>query len=127
MAFFNTSSRYLFSLGRERIIPSAFGKTHPKHHSPYVANLFTAFFTLCVFAAFEYHNHSTLASLTQLGTWPSLLGVFGLLLIMTGCVLGVTKYFLVNLKPKERSGWSWPLRVIVYPLTALLAASSHRC
>jgi amino acid transporter len=116
MAFFNTSSRYLFSLGRERIIPSAFGKTHPKHHSPYVANLFTAFFTLCVFAAFEYHNHSTLASLTQLGTWPSLLGVFGLLLIMTGCVLGVTKYFLVNLKPGERGGWSWPLRVIVCPL-----------
>src|SRR5262249_56868691 len=37
MAFFNTSCRYFYSMGRERIIPATFGKTHPAHRSPYMA------------------------------------------------------------------------------------------
>ena len=40
-AFFNTATRYWFSMGRERILPSALGKTHPSHRSPYIAALFT--------------------------------------------------------------------------------------
>jgi amino acid transporter len=116
MAFFATSSRYLFSMGRERLIPSVFGKTHPKHHSPYIANIFTATFVYLVFFGFLYHDSSTLASLTQLGTWPPLLGVFGLLLIMALCSLGTIKYFIVDLKGDERGGPTWPLRTIVAPI-----------
>ncbi len=37
LAFFNTATRYLFSMGREGILPRQLGRTHPKHHSPYVA------------------------------------------------------------------------------------------
>ncbi len=37
LAFFNTASRYLFALGRERLLPSALGRTHGKHKTPHVA------------------------------------------------------------------------------------------
>ena len=34
MAFHNTTARYMYSLGRERMLPAALGRTHPKYHSP---------------------------------------------------------------------------------------------
>ena len=33
MAFHNTAARYLYSLGRERVLPAALGRTHPVHRS----------------------------------------------------------------------------------------------
>lgn len=38
MAFHNTAARYLYSLGREGILPAAVGKTHPVYKAPYVAS-----------------------------------------------------------------------------------------
>ena len=38
MAFHNTAARYLYSLGREGILPKAVGKTHPVYKAPYVAS-----------------------------------------------------------------------------------------
>ena len=39
MAFYNTSARYLFSLSREKVLPKALGRVHPKTHSPYIASV----------------------------------------------------------------------------------------
>ncbi len=38
MAFHNTASRYMYSLGREGVLPSLFGKTHELHLSPHIAS-----------------------------------------------------------------------------------------
>ena len=38
LAFYNTSSRYFFSMGREGILPRGLGKVHPTHRSPYIAS-----------------------------------------------------------------------------------------
>ena len=38
MAFHNAASRYMYSLGREGILPGVLGKTHKKHGSPYIAS-----------------------------------------------------------------------------------------
>lgn len=38
MAFHNTTARYLYSLGRERVLPSALGRTHTVHRSPHIAS-----------------------------------------------------------------------------------------
>src|SRR5690242_8646077 len=38
MAFHNTTARYLYSLGRERVLPPALGRTHPRHRSPHIAS-----------------------------------------------------------------------------------------
>jgi len=37
MAIGNQASRVLFAMGRAEILPAALAKTHPKHHTPYVA------------------------------------------------------------------------------------------
>lgn len=33
----NVATRYLYSLGKDKVFPSFLGKAHPKHHSPYAA------------------------------------------------------------------------------------------
>lgn len=38
MAFHNTASRYIYSLGREGVLPAHFGKTHEVHYSPHIAS-----------------------------------------------------------------------------------------
>ncbi len=43
LAFWNTTNRYLFSMGREGILPRILGRTHSTHKSPFVA-------TICTFA-----------------------------------------------------------------------------
>ena len=38
MAFHNTTARYLYSLGREGLLPRALGRTHPRWKSPHIAS-----------------------------------------------------------------------------------------
>jgi amino acid transporter len=38
MAFHNTTARYMYSLGREGVLPKQLGRTHPKHRSPHIAS-----------------------------------------------------------------------------------------
>jgi amino acid transporter len=38
MAFHNTCARYLYSLGREGVLPAPLGRTHPTFKSPHVAS-----------------------------------------------------------------------------------------
>src|SRR6202042_2341450 len=39
MAFHNTTARYMYSLGREGLLPKPLGRTHPKFKSPYIASV----------------------------------------------------------------------------------------
>src|SRR5260370_37394148 len=39
MAFHNTACRYFYSLGRERVLPAALGRTHPHWKSPHIASI----------------------------------------------------------------------------------------
>jgi amino acid transporter len=38
LALHNAATRYLFALGRARLLPSVLGRTHPRHGSPHVAS-----------------------------------------------------------------------------------------
>jgi len=54
MAFHNTTARYLYSLGRERVLPSALGRTHPKHRSPYIASVVQSIVALIIVLLFVW-------------------------------------------------------------------------
>ena len=82
LAFWNTSNRYLFSMGRESILPRVFGRTHSKHKSPFVATVFVALFCIVftlLFAtglvgggqreALGIGVSNPLVALLQIGTW----------------------------------------------------------
>ena len=55
MAFHNTTARYMYSLGREGLLPKPLGRTHPKFKSPYIASVVqtvVAAFIIILFAVF---------------------------------------------------------------------------
>jgi amino acid transporter len=102
-AFFNTANRYWFSMGREKILPSALGKTHPTHRSPYVAALFTTTIVAGWSLGFYLYDSTTLGALLKLGTYGPVLFVFGILGVQALCSFGVIWYFAT----KARDGWHW--------------------
>ncbi len=72
LALHNAGNRYLFTLGRERVLPAGLGAVHPRHGSPYRASLVQSAITVTVGAVFAiagldpYLNLAT--SMLGLGT-----------------------------------------------------------
>jgi amino acid transporter len=117
LAFWNTSNRYLFSMGRERILPRILGRTHATHKSPFVATLVVLAFGLigtALFAggalggaqrsALKIDTSSPLVSLLQIGTWMPFQGNLLLFPIMALCDIAILVYFL---KAANRDGFNW--------------------
>jgi amino acid transporter len=48
ISFHNGMVRYLYSMGRESVLPTWFGKTHARWHSPYTASLVQSIFSIVV-------------------------------------------------------------------------------
>jgi amino acid transporter len=117
LAFWNTSNRYLFSMGREGILPRAFGRTHSSHKSPFVATVFTFCFVVVftlLFAvgimggaqrsALKVGVSDPIVALSQVGTWWPFQGNLLLFSIMSLCSIAIVVYFL---RPENRDGFHW--------------------
>jgi amino acid transporter len=116
MAFFNTSARYLYALGRERVLPASLAKTHPTHHSPHVAATAVAVFVGLYCLGFVLDDSSTEAALLKLGTYSPLLGVLGILFVQGVCSVAVVRYFLTE----ARDGFHvW--KTLIAPILGTLA------
>jgi amino acid transporter len=96
LAFYNTASRYFFSMGREGLLPRALGKVHPSHRSPYLASMLVTVLMVLYAGAFTLSDTSTLAALLKLGTWSPLLGVLGILAIQALVSFAIIRYFLTT-------------------------------
>lgn len=111
IAFHNASSRYTFNLGRDRLIPRVFGRTHPKTHAPHIASF--AISAICVVAI---GLAAMLGSdpFLGLGLWTYATGVQGLVFAQAAAAVAVVMYFA-----KDRQGHSvW--RVVVAPVIGAL-------
>src|SRR6202046_2393434 len=111
LAFFNTSSRYVFALGRERILPRALGRTHRTHKTPYIASAAVAGFIAIWILLFYASDSSTSAALLKLATWTPIVGVFGLLLVQALTSFAIVRYFRV-IAPEHGHVW----KTLVAPL-----------
>ena len=58
LAFFNTATRYFFSMGREGVLPRSLGRTHPVHHSPVNASALVGVFSALIMGGFLLYNSS---------------------------------------------------------------------
>ncbi|MEU0266779.1 APC family permease [Nocardioides sp. NPDC006303] len=90
MAFHNAASRYGYALGREGLLPRILGRTHRRHHSPYVASglqTLVAVMWLCGFAAFDKDPYLDVFVLL------AVLGTFSLLIVQTITMAAVFRYF----------------------------------
>jgi amino acid transporter len=96
MAFHNTAARYMYSLGREGVIPSALGKTHAIYKSPYVASIaqsVLATLWIVLYALFNGFDDPNAQAYLGVYTLFAVLGT-GLLLVLQAVVsLAIINYF----------------------------------
>jgi amino acid transporter len=111
MAFYNTSARYLFSLSRERVLPAALSRTHPKRFSPYIAAMVVTGLVGAYMLGFTIYDPSTQGAFLKLGTWTPLLGVLGILAVQAIASLAIIRYFLTQ----ARDGFHW-WKTLVAPI-----------
>jgi amino acid transporter len=80
MAFHNTTARYMYSLGREGVLPRFLGRTHPRYHSPHLASSAQSVVAALILLAFALFA----AVDTKLGAADSVgfLQVYGLMAVM---------------------------------------------
>jgi amino acid transporter len=124
LAFWQTSNRYLFAMGREGILPRVLGRTHATHKSPFVATfvvgLFVAIVTLLFAAgwvgtgqqaALGIDESSPIVALFQIGTWLPFQGNMLLLPLMALVSLAIIVYFIKS----DREGFHW-FKTFVAPI-----------
>jgi amino acid transporter len=116
MAFYNTGARYLFSLAREGVLPSALGRTNPRRHGPVVAAMAVSVIVGLYMLGFTIADSSTEAALLKLGTWTPLLGVLGILAVQGLCSVAIVRFFLTE----ARDGFH-PFKTLIAPVVGCLA------
>lgn len=90
LAFHNAIARYLFSLGRESVLPARFGLVHEGHKSPHVgsvAQTVSALVLVVICAA------AKLDPVAQVFSWMSGLTTLGLIVLMGLTSLAVLAFF----------------------------------
>ena len=93
----NVASRYLFALGRRGTLPTALGKVHPKHGSPYMASFATQGLMILIVGLF-------LMSISNLETaYASMAGAgtFGIIALMFLVSLSTVIWFIRHPDVKE--------------------------
>jgi amino acid transporter len=96
MAFHNTTARYMYSLGREKLLPSALGRTHKRWHSPHIASVtqsVVAAFIIALFAIFTGTNDPTSQAYVQVYGLMAVMGVIIILSVQALVSLAILIYF----------------------------------
>lgn len=113
-AFHNNASRYIYSMGRDRILPATLGRTHPVHKSPYIANAVQAVVAILVVALFALGGADPLL---QLGGWLPIFSTAGVVFVQFLVSLAVVRYF--NTVGRTTAGDYW--KTLVAPILGALA------
>lgn len=98
LALHNAANRYMFVLGRERVLPRALGAVHRRHAAPHRASVVQSVFNLVVAGAFAIGGLDPYLGLTtsMLG-----LGTLGIVVLQAFACLSVIGYF------RRRRGGHW--------------------
>jgi amino acid transporter len=113
-AFNNNAARYLYSLGRDGILPKRLGVTHPQQRSPYIAIATQGAIAALVVVVFAIGGANPLL---QLGTWLPIFCTLGVIVVQVMVSLGVIGYF--NRVGRHSPG-DW-LRTVVAPLVGAIS------
>lgn len=114
LAFHNGISRYLFTLGRDQVLPTALGRT-ASNGSPRTASVTQTVSILAIIVPFA------IAGADPVGTlffWGSGIAVIGILMLYIGTSVAVVRYFALN-KDGETPLWS---RVVAPSISAIILA-----
>ena len=90
LSFHNATSRYLYSLGRERVLPSWLGRVHHSTQSPYRASILVGAVSAAALAAFALGNVDPYLGVF---TWGAAGSAVGFIALQATCSLAVMGYF----------------------------------
>jgi amino acid transporter len=111
ISFHNTTARYIFALGRERVLPAVFGRTSLRTGAPKAGSIAQSVLGLAVilfYAAFG------LDPLVQLFFYGGTFGSFGVLLLVAATSVSVVVFFAR--RPTGENAW----RRVVAPTAATI-------
>jgi amino acid transporter len=112
--FTNNAARYLFSLGRDGILPRALGRTHHAHKSPHIAAGVQGGIAIVTVAIFAIGGADPLL---HLGTWLPIFCTLAVILVQLLVSIAVIGYF--NRIGRFGSGDYW--KTLVAPAIGALA------
>jgi amino acid transporter len=115
MAFHNTTSRYLYSLGREKIIPAAFGKTHKHYKTPYNASFMQTGISVAVILLFWIFAGGNNPSVQAYGMLYGLMALLGTIIILSAQAIvsvAIVVYFRRE-HPQDVHWWKTTLAPIL--------------
>ncbi|MQA72800.1 MAG: amino acid permease [Solirubrobacterales bacterium] len=101
LSFHNAVSRYAFSLGRAKVLPSVFGRVRPSTGAPYVGSLMQTSLAVVIVALFALSDSDPVL---QLFTWLTNLGALGVILLLALASFSVVGYFARH--PHSESAWT---------------------
>jgi amino acid transporter len=96
MAFHNTACRYFYSLGREKVLPAALGRTHPHWKSPHIASItqsVIAAVIVVLFAIFGGRDNPNQQAYLELYGLMAVMGVIVILAIQALVSMAILVYF----------------------------------
>jgi len=122
MAFHNTTARYMYSLGREGVLPRALGRTHERHRSPHIASITQSVIALIIVALFVARASTggqpaafSVAYLQVYGLM-AVMGVVSILAIQALVSIAIVNYFR-NHHAGEHHWWTTTTAPIIAALT----------
>jgi amino acid transporter len=121
LAFHAAVARYQFALGREGILPEAWGRTHPRTGAPLLGSITQSVLALGVLIAYAAGTHAD--PLVYLFAWLTVVGGLGVLILMWSASAAVVAFFIRH--PHREIAWrGWIAPTIAFLLlTGVLAAT----
>jgi amino acid transporter len=90
ISFHNAVARYVFSLGRESILPPVFGRVQERTGAPYVGSISQSVLAIAVLAIFALADEDPVLTLF---TWLTNLGALGVILLLALASFAVVRFF----------------------------------
>jgi amino acid transporter len=115
MAFHNTAARYFYSLGREKVLPAALGRTHPKYKSPHIASIVQSVIAALIviaFAIFAGRDNPAQQAYLDLYGLMAIMGVIVILAVQALVSVAILVYFWQH-HGSEVHWWSTILAPII--------------
>ncbi|MFE1437618.1 APC family permease [Streptomyces sp. NPDC058739] len=98
LSFHNVVARYAFAMGREGLLPAAFGRTTGSHGAPGTGSLLQTVVSLLVVAGFAVADDGPVgdptAPVLHLFTWAGNTGALGVILLMATASFSVVAFFV---------------------------------
>ncbi|MBC6462204.1 APC family permease [Actinomadura sp. HBU206391] len=113
LAFHSTTARYLFTLGRERLLPARLAAVHPRHGSPWVASGVQTIIAVVFVAIFGLAGADPYLQLFLLMAAP---GILAVIVLQALCAIAVLVFFRRIDRTSGLSFWA----TVVAPLGSLV-------